>query len=810
MINDIHPSHSLSTTSDSGDVPVRLDPPIVREKILHALKTDNWDTFLALIVQDDTGFNIATERYQHGQNCFHVAIQSGSREIVMNLAKIDNQDVRNLLDEPDDLRNAPLVYAVQGQTDDPELIDALIHAGASEQAEDALELAAKNNHMKAAEQLINAAEELDLSPAHVLCHLSRQGFDRQAIDGAKRLIALDVSSTEALPDSIDHSFEKRPAKNLLVLGGQGSQKLVEFARAGYIDDARRYTNIGADALKALRILATSPEGSADIEAIEQLAEALHHISGISTYEIYRSALRSFIRDSDIKGIQAFVSTLNAINPHVLTQIRNDLVVTGDSDAITTLIAADAADAAEMLKNLALQGHIAAAKAILATGLDTSLLLKTLLDEAIADEHKSLYALHVLMLAGADASALPDDAPQWSRLDERKQQIAALSTDEKNASLIKAAANNDVVDVTLLINGGADKLSALDKLSEINNKATTNNDAGGLILLIPNEAGKMSPMDESGETETSGIGTLQKADLQAFHTLTECLQSGNIALARTLLKSNGNADTTALHHLIKHGQLTLARAIVPAVTDGQALLLQAVQDENETLGRTLMDIGVDGSRLLASLLGTHQRELAARLGTWGADPHMAYVPFAVTQTRNSYLPHEELTIMGGDPVVALLRSIENKDAAASRALATRGAGYRAMQRVAEDPALSDDAKQAKLTTLKQLGANAESALDSLAKAGKTDMVRHLVRLGTPAKNLVMDLAKSGDTRMISALIIAGADFGGAMETLQANGEQKALRILTVALAMAQSNSTLASARAEGLPYRINPTGGVDLI
>lgn len=133
----------------------------------------------------------------------------------------------------------------------------------------------------------------------------------------------------------------------------------------------------------------------------------------------------------------------------------------------------------------------------------------------------------------------------------------------------------------------------------------------------------------------------------------------------------------------------------------------------------------------------------------------------------------------------------------------------MQRVAEDPALSDDAKQAKLTTLKQLGANAESALDSLAKAGKTEMIRHLVRLGTPAKNLVMDLAKSGDTRMISALIIAGADFGGAMETLQANGEQKALRILTVALAMAQSNSTLNQARAEGLPYRVNPSGSVDL-
>src|SRR5690606_5781230 len=124
---------------------VYLDPTIVREKILHALKTDDWDTFLALTVHDDTGFNIATERYEHGQNCFHVALQSGSREIVMNLAKIDDQNIRNLLDERDDFRNAPLTYAVQGQTDDPELIDALVHAGATEQAEDALALAAKNN-----------------------------------------------------------------------------------------------------------------------------------------------------------------------------------------------------------------------------------------------------------------------------------------------------------------------------------------------------------------------------------------------------------------------------------------------------------------------------------------------------------------------------------------------------------------------------------------------------------------------------------------------------------------------------------------
>lgn len=187
--------------------------------------------------------------------------------------------------------------------------------------------------------------------------------------------------------------------------------------------------------------------------------------------------------------------------------------------------------------------------------------------------------------------------------------------------------------------------------------------------------------------------------------------------------------------------------------------------------------------------------------------------ALTRPYYKSAAKEDMFLMGADLSTAIIRAFEADNIGAAQQLAEEAFGRgaaRAIMPIIDDKTVTEDVKTARLKLLLQWNVPTDDAMQTLADRNDTGNLGRLIRLGVSAENIMMDLSKQGDTRRIAALIVAGADIAKPMQTLQTSNEQEALRTLTTALAIAQSNSILAHARTNNLSYRINPSGRVELL
>ncbi|CAM4171448.1 hypothetical protein BOTU111921_15195 [Bordetella tumbae] len=779
MTNELSASQSLRT-SPPIEPGLALEKPrasIIKEEVLQALKNDDWSTFEALTLGSDAEINIVAERFENGENCFHVAMKSGSYSIVSNLMMLSYGGVPDLINDRDDAGHTPLMYAVQAKTDNPELIKSMINAGATEDLSDALATAAVKGHIKTVECLIENCTDRDAERA--LENAIAQHHGQRGSTAAKLLISMGVKVSNALPETITANFEKDLAKRLLLLGANGAAKLAQLAGFHDAAEIEPYIKVGVDVSRTLAILA-SKQPKPDIKAMKLVAATQSKLQDKSASAIYESALLRLCRNRNLPEIKTFCAALDAINPDHLDKILHQLIARGDSDTLITLISAGLANPDDILMNVALTGNFAATKALLHTSTNVSSVLQHLSKIHTSGYLNTSEAIELLVLAGADSSVLPDSTEALININERNTAISQSSQSQKNDALITATMQyNDVVDAVSFIKAGADKLVALKALKQTNS--------------------------------LEGIRTLLKADDDPCALLIDRLKANDMELVQAILKAK-DISSDALNYLIKKGDLQTAAACIPVLTDGVDLLLQAVQDNDEELAKLLISIGADGPKLLASLMHTKQRELAGRLLTWGGvDINTARM--RLTEITTGWSPASvDLGLLGADLSIAVMRAFESNNIEAAQKLvnAVNWAGSRSILRVIDDKTVAEDVKTARLKLILQWNVSTDEAMQTLAERNDTDNLRRLVRLGASAESLMMDLSKRGDIRRIAALIVAGADIARPMETLQASNEQEALRTLTVALAVAQSDSILAHARANNLPYRINPSGSVELI
>ena len=96
---------------------------------LQAFQADDWESFEALTLGDNAALPLHMLRFASGQNCLHIAIQSGCWAIALQLAKRADDWVHDLVNQRDSYAHTPLTLLVEADTEHPELVDALINAG---------------------------------------------------------------------------------------------------------------------------------------------------------------------------------------------------------------------------------------------------------------------------------------------------------------------------------------------------------------------------------------------------------------------------------------------------------------------------------------------------------------------------------------------------------------------------------------------------------------------------------------------------------------------------------------------------------
>lgn len=371
MVNELSSSQNLPS-SPSVELDTTLESPqgpTIKEKVFHALQADDWSTFEALALGENAEINIATERFDNGQNCFHVALKSGGHSIVSNLAKLNHEWVRDLVNGTDQSRRTPLVYAADTQTDNPELIGALLNAGATEGFWDALSIATMKGHAETAKLLID--NDVEDNAPYVLESIVRLHYGKPGMDAAKLLISLGVNVTDSLPEGALIILNKEVAERLLLLGAKGSDKLAEIAEYRDAGEVEGYIQVGADVPRTLTLLANNPTHKRNREAMTLVVSTASKLKKKPELEIYESALLSLARNKDIAGLQRFTAALNAINPAHLKNILNRLTANGDSGTLSMLTA----NPEDKPTNAALAGDVAAAKTLINTDVKTSTVLQ---------------------------------------------------------------------------------------------------------------------------------------------------------------------------------------------------------------------------------------------------------------------------------------------------------------------------------------------------------------------------------------------------------------------------------------------------
>src|SRR5690606_3751598 len=200
------------------------------------------------------------------QTCLHVPIRLGSIHIAINLVTLAAEWDIDLINHQDHSGCTPIMAAAEADTDNPELIDALLDAGAQVGLADALKSAARKNHMQSAQRLMRT----DANQPAMLAELAQDYKDPSTLMVAKRLIALGMNPTLALVYA-SHMHWRDAALTLVLLGAKGAEVLVATAvsltatptlRTATLTTTTAILNnlllAGADVTTALILLAKTP------------------------------------------------------------------------------------------------------------------------------------------------------------------------------------------------------------------------------------------------------------------------------------------------------------------------------------------------------------------------------------------------------------------------------------------------------------------------------------------------------------------------------------------------------------------------
>lgn len=738
----------------------------VQNALQQALLDDDWATFDALVFSDES-FNIETGQNAHGQNFLHVAIQMGSRSIALNLAKRAGEQGLDIINTEDLFGFTPLAYAVESQTDDRELVDELLLAGANVKLSEALQAAAEGGHAEMATALMAAG----VNGPEVLVDILRHNSDADKVKAAKLLISLGMDATVAL----EYAVEKEQwdaISPLILLGAKGSEALASLSNSDDRKAMARLISAGADVAMALKILATkanSPENSSamrsligselgrDDDSADEHAFSSRHRQDINWTS--KLVLLQLAKSGNIPAVQ----TLSTVMLPIDELTCRELAMGGHVETIKTLIAAGLVNSEEFLKSFALAGNLAAARALISAGTPTSEILTRLCEtpEDHSQYQANLDAIKLLIFAGA-APSHPSSEVVSDDINRKEAEISTLDSGAMVEKFVNAAKCGDVVDMAMLLGCGVDTVAALKLL------------------------GEMPPW----------LGLLKAKDacLNAGMTLSEILvgqvKAGNMKAAKNLI---GLTDTTAdtLTELIINGDTDTARTFVPALISGQRALLQAAQSNDGDLMRALIEIGADAPAAVLSLLEANAREAAGRLMAWGTDVHAILTRAISAEHEPGQNVVQGLTMLGANYHIALLRALEDNDfAIAQRVLNLKGhaVAEKALFALIAGDVPIDEPGRHRLDWLVRAQIDTDELIRKLAEDGQRAWLETLIDLNVPTARVLVDLAIEGNRLDAQTLIAAGGDVAVAMDTLRAYDEQDALNVLVLAAAAAPDTAS----------------------
>ena len=738
----------------------------VQNALQQALLDDDWATFDALVFSDES-FNIETGQNAHGQNFLHVAIQMGSRSIALNLAKRAGEQGLDIINTEDLFGFTPLAYAVESQTDDRELVDELLLAGANVKLSEALQAAAQGGHAEMATALMAAG----VNGPEVLVDILRHNSDPDKVKAAKLLISLGMDATVALESAVKKE-QWDAISPLILLGAKGSEALASLSNSDDRKAMARLISAGADVVMALKILATkanSPENSgamrsligselgSDDDSVDEHTFSSRHRQDINWTS--KLALLQLAKSGNIRAVQ----TLSTVMLPIDELTCRELAMGGHVETIKTLIAAGLVNSEEFLKSFALAGNLAAARALINAGTPTSETLTRLCKTpgGRPQYQPNLDAIKLLIFAGA-APSHPLSEGVSDDINRKKAEISTLDSGAMVERFVNAAKCGDVVDMAMLLGCGVDTVAALRLLGE-------------------------SP-------PWLGVPKAKDACLNAGMTLSEILvgqvKAGNMKAAKNLI---GLTDTTAdtLTELIINGDTDTARTFVPALISGQRALLQAAQSNDGDLMRALIEIGADAPAAVLSLLEANAREAAGRLMAWGTDVHAILTRAISAEHEPGQNVVQGLTMLGANYHIALLRALEDNDfAIAQRVLNLKGnaVAEKALFALIAGDVPIDEPGRHRLDWLVRAQIDTDELIRKLAEDGQRAWLETLIDLNVPTAKVLIDLAIEGNRLDAQTLIAAGGDVAVAMDTLRAYDEQDALNVLVLAAAAASDTAS----------------------
>lgn len=799
MHSEFQHSPNLSPLNGSQDSALRLNAqtPGSESDALRALKTNDAVALKALI---DRGLlNVADGLFDNGQNCLHAAIKLGSLSIALYLAQTSHALPRDLINSRDSTGHTPLMYAIGTPTDNVELVDALINAGASDDRGHMLMYAAAKGHTKTAERLIAAGAAAsdalrmviqdncmsDVTKAGAVKLLRSLGAD--ASDALKMAITKNrMPETKAVrapewtgpwswtapPSAMDYTAaddDLRALRTLSLLGAKGSDALTSAVIGDKTGLSKRLILGGADVTTALINLVKDARDNADQLArkllfIEKDTQRKHAVpSGRMMTVLMLSLAQS-------KKTSAMIALSKAVD--VRTLVWDELLKHESIDAARAVISS-LKKPEKIVNDYALERDLSTTTKFLNAGVK----MFTSPGACHYWGHRTykdrLPEVKLLIAAGVPWSALPKEHTSLSTGDAQRQLILNKQTKNRIQSsppgkrmelLLSAAEREDVVDVALVLDKGVDRIAALQKLSQDRN--------------------------------LRGIRTLIKGGMSATEAFIDRVKATDMNTAQDLAKAISSlrkpVATLALIELIARDDEATARTIIPTFTDGVQALIEATLSHDRNLAKRLIALGADGPTALLNLIQTNNYETAGRLVAWGVDIHttlmMTYREIdsigTSIQIKAIAAVRSALIISGADSSIALLRAADSNNLFAARRLvrADVSTGEKALLQLIAMPVGTKT--RATLTFLQHSGVQIDEVMMMWAEEGKTSQLKGLIASGVPTAGPLMDLCKKRDRLSAQTLISAGADYITAMRTLQISNETEAVTVLGLALTYAR--------------------------
>ncbi|GAB3085520.1 hypothetical protein GCM10027287_25340 [Bordetella muralis] len=713
--------------------------------MLQAIQTDDLETFYALFNDDTADFG--QEYYENHENALHIAVKSGSHAVAIALAEMSHEMDLDLLDGRDDAGYTPIMYAAQSETDDVELINALLNSGARAGLDEALKFAAQRGHVGMVARLIDS----DVDSVQVLAEIAQHDSSDGGVSAAKLLISTGADATNALIYASEKGWRTAESA-LLMLGANGSAALVSVATQEAIrgtssmftfGGTNRLIAMGADAATALIQLAQSPRSEVNSKAARVLIGADRDPG--SYYEPTPAegiALSRLIRSRDTAALQMWIP----LRPAVLI---SELAKAGEVGTLKPFIASHP-DISEQILQRAIEGkNLLLAKTMVAAGTSTSTLIHSL-----PVHRDNLPALRLAILAGAPRSGLPEEA----RADFAKREIrvSQYSPTQRQAALLSALWWNDVGDVAILLNTKVDVGDALRKLRE--------------------------------DANYRGLRTLFASGLRTSDVMLESVRAGDMRTAKFMTESREtDASTEVLRELIAYDQREPARALLGLLNDrGRQALTHAAASDDIPFAVALMELGADGPGALIELLSDQHRAAALRLIAAGVNIHTTLTKTAemyTGTTRDNVV--RDLVTAGADWLVALQQASELDDKEAIKSLATRAELGQKMVWVLDHETMATEEKTEWLRLMIQSGVPTDTLAATLAENAKNaGKLRLLTAAGMRTDDLLVQMSKQGNRIDARNLILGGGNYIEAMRSLRADNQHQAITVLGLALTEAR--------------------------